>query len=327
MSCAELHETVKKLKELRYKAEEICTSEDLDILISEVKSEIYKNKYLKDEYAKRINEFETYKEGQKENNKFIYDTITDFVNQYYPVHIKNTNGGYINNLFYCFSSSEVYYFPILRYVMGEKPKDDYEDISKVSKQFGVKDFYSVNISNFILSKEEIDILTRNTKIQKIESFINDNINRKALINVNFYIIESENELLLKRNFISSDPYFTIWMNSALLKVLEVLQYMVKDQLKAKQKEEKGGEEKENNENPSSLKTSNFNLTKIQIAFLRLRKDLPDNSFKNIAEKMSEIYNKNITEATLKTCSYHLRNKLGANTIDQAVAIAKENKII
>ena len=231
-----LHEIIKRLKEFRYRAEDICSSRDLDLLISEVKCEIYNNTSLRDEYEDRVKAFTEYKEGKEEKDTHILDAVIDFVNGFHPVRTKNVNGGYTMDLICGLCSSYLYYFPIFRYVMGEKTltenkTEDDADISNIKPYYGIQDFYERNISKFIYSQEgKLSVLEQNTQVSKIGEFIRANIEEEACINANFNALEYENYCSIDRDFVTKDRFFTLWMTSALLNVLEILQNVVKKQL-------------------------------------------------------------------------------------------------
>ena len=318
-----LHEIIKRLKEFRYRAEDICTSRDLDLLISEVKCEIYNNTSLRDEYEERVKAFTEYKESKEEKDTYILDTILDFINYFHPVRTKNVNGGYTMDLLCGLCSSYLYYFPILRYVMGEKTllenktKDD-SDISNIKPYYGIQDFYERNISNFIFSQDsKLSVLEQNTRVLKIGEFIRDNIGEDACINANFNALEYENYCSIDRDFVTKDRFFTLWMTSALLKVLEVLQNVVKKQLHTYLSMEK---EVKRIGKLNNIKTP---LTDEEIEILRLRKTLEDNRYEKIAKDMAKKFNIMINKNDIKRQAFIIMNKLGVHKIDQAQRIFEE----
>src|SRR5574344_1137484 len=75
-----------------------------------------------------------------------------------------------------------------------------------------------------------------------------------------------------------------------------------------------------NPKESYVKDVNKKLTAEEIEFLRLRKTSEDRRFKNICLKMSTKH----SEDSLKQLSKTIRNKLGADDIDQAIIIYEEN---
>ncbi len=71
---------------------------------------------------------------------------------------------------------------------------------------------------------------------------------------------------------------------------------------------------------SSLKTNNCPLTKEEIQILSLRKTLPSNKYKDIGQKL----NPKLTEGNVSQKFLSIKNKLGANSPDEAVAIFERN---
>ena len=159
-----------------------------------------------------------------EELEFLYDSIIKFINQYYCVYKKLEDGTGVTNFENCRTIPQIYYFPSLRFVMGAKRKGKDRDynISDVTPRDGIKNFYVRNISKYIHSKKSIDICEQNNKIFGIEQFITENVNEIVLNTVDFYALKSENYYLLGNDYVSNDEFFKLWLNSALIKVINSL---------------------------------------------------------------------------------------------------------
>lgn len=315
MNAQEYYSIIEQLKKFLYRAEEVCSIKDLDLLIAEFKNFIFQYDFLRIEYEKRINDFKKYQDEHIEEIEFISDKIVEFINSYHSVHKRLADGTNVIDFENCMNIPKIYYYSNLRYVMGKKPNDYNGDciITDVTSYDGIKNFYVMNIAKYIYSKENIDIFEQNQTINKIEQFITNNISEITLKTVDFYAISHENRYILGKTLQSSDKLFLLWLNSALLQVLKILISYTKNKLN-NLSDENNKEKIEKEEHKNTI-----TFSEDELLVLKLRKNLTDNRYEKIVKKMD----RKMSVSNIKRLAGNICNRLGADNIDIAVRIFEE----
>ena len=131
-----IHFTILKLKEFMYKSRKISSSEELDLLISEVKQFVTNDKLLSQEYYKQINNFKNFK---TQNNKDFTDIIDNISN---IIKITEVNITPLQNI------TDVFYFGSLKDLIKENSTISIPQNNKHIK--GIIPFYKENISNALI---------------------------------------------------------------------------------------------------------------------------------------------------------------------------------
>lgn len=194
----DIHFTILKLKEFMYKSRKISSSEELDLLISEVKQFVTNDKLLSQEYYKQINNFKNFK---TQNNKDFTDIIDNINNIIKITEISITP---LQNI------TDVFYFGSLKDLIKENSTISIPQNNKHIK--GIIPFYKENISNALI---KLNFST--DKWLEIQSFFDD-LPLELKESVNYNAIYFEDNIVLAFGLLVND-FFIKWLNSALFGML------------------------------------------------------------------------------------------------------------
>lgn len=210
-----IYKQIAKLKDFSCKAKALSTTQELDLLISEVKYFIYQNEEIKKIYTESVNKVEDFitEEEQKDTSEIkknkirrismFVKKITNILPQKdakgrYCLNIR-TIPSYGNHLSPIQIIPELFYYPFFLDLKDEN----------ITYGDGIVHFYQVNIAKsddykHLLGRTRYYFFKKNKKI-------------------NYYIIEFENYITPNGfEFLTKDAFFRNWLISALIGVLNDL---------------------------------------------------------------------------------------------------------
>jgi len=197
----DIHFTILKLKEFMYKSRKISSSEELDLLISEVKQFVTNDKLLSQEYYRQINNFKNF---ESQNNEFFANIVDNINNINNIIKITVGNTSPLQNI------AKVFYFGSLKDLIKENSTIAIPQNNKHIK--GIIPFYKENISNALI---KLNFST--DKQLEIQSFFDD-LPLELKESVNYNAIHFEDYIVLDFGLLVND-FFIKWLNSALFGML------------------------------------------------------------------------------------------------------------